>query len=179
MILAPNFFMEMEILEAIFTRRSIRRYTGEKIEEQKVLEILKAGMYAPSARNCQPWHFVVVDDRERMDAFMKVHPYAGMMKDASHGILVCGDLKLQNGPGYWTVDCGAATQNILLAAHGLGLGGVWLGICPREERMKAVHALFALPQHIQPYAMISLGIPAEKKATPDRFHADRVHFNNW
>jgi len=169
----------MDVMEAIYTRRSIRKFKNRKIDRETIREILKAAMYAPSARDCRPWHFIVVDDRSVLKAFMEVHPYSSMLKEASHGILVCGDLKLQNGPGYWVVDCGAAAQNLLLAAHGMGLGAVWLGIHPRQERQQAVHHLFRLPDHVQPFCMVALGYPDEKKEMPDRFMPERIHHNSW
>ena len=128
----------MELYEGLLSRRSIRKYTGEKIEEEKIMSIVKAGMYAPSANNTRPWHFIIVDEKEIMNKIMAVHPYSSMLSKASHAILVCGDEKLQNGPGYYLLDCSAATQNILLAAHTLGFGAVWLGVEPRSERKKEI-----------------------------------------
>ncbi|HQK38410.1 MAG TPA: nitroreductase family protein, partial [Bacteroidales bacterium] len=86
---------------------------------------------------------------------------------------------LAHTPDYVPVDCAAATENILLAAHGLGLGAVWVGIHPREERKKALKELFRLPDHIQPFSVISLGYPAEKVPVPNRFRPDRIHENGW
>ncbi len=117
----------MEVIEAILTRRSIRKYSREKITDNQIEIILKAAMYAPSAMNQQPWHFIVIDNREKLNRIMEVHPYSNMLKEAGLAILVCGDERLQLSKGYWVVDCGAATQNLLLAAHGIGLGAVWLG----------------------------------------------------
>ena len=169
----------MEIIDAILTRRSIRRFTNQKISDENIETILKAGMYAPSANNQQSWHFVVVDNREILDNIPNIHPYAKMMKEATLAILVCTDLNLEKSPGYWVVDCSAATQNILLAAHGLGLGSVWLGVYPREERIKSVIEFFNLPENIKPLSLISIGYPAEEKSTPERFHKERIHWNKW
>ena len=169
----------MEIQEAILTRRSIRKYTDKKISEDSISTMLQAAMYAPSAMNQQPWHFIVVDDAGILKKLSKIHPYGKMLSDASHGILVCGDEKLQLTEDYWPVDCANATQNLLLSAHGLGLGAVWLGVYPREERMKDMRNVFHLPGHIFPFAMISLGYPAEKKPMPSRFDPQRVHKNKW
>ena len=141
--------------------------------------LLKAGMYAPSAVNCQPWHFLVVELRERLLEITKIHPYAQMLKQAAAAILILGDEHLEHAPGYWAVDCGAATENILLAAHGMGLGGVWIGIHPREERRKAFSELFQLPSHIQAFALVSLGYPAETREVENRFVRDKVHYNQW
>jgi nitroreductase len=102
-----------------------------------------------------------------------------MLKDASAAILICWDEKLQHDEGYGPVDCSAATQNILLAAHGSGMGSVWVGIYPREQRMRAVHELFQLPENIQPFSIISVGFPDEEKKQPDRFKQERIHYETW
>jgi len=169
----------MEVIEAILTRRSIRKYSREKITDNKIEIILKAAMYAPSAMNQQPWHFIVIDDREKLNRIMEVHPYSKMLKEAGLAILVCGDERLQLSKGYWVVDCGAATQNLLLAAHGIGLGAVWLGVHPREERKSGIRKIFHLPDHVQPFSLISIGYPAEEKLFPQRFKPERIHKNSW
>lgn len=169
----------MEILEAIYTRRSIRKYSGKKVTEEEIQTLLKAAMYAPSANNQQPWHFMVIDDPEIMDQIVQIHPYAKMLSDASVAILICGDENMELSKGYWAVDCSAATQNLLLAAHGIGLGAVWLGVHPREERKSGIRKLFMLPDHIQPFALVSVGNPGEDKVHPERFKPDRVHWNKW
>jgi nitroreductase len=136
-------------------------------------------MYAPSARNQQPWHFLVIDERPLLGRIREIHPYASMLSDAELAILVLGDTTLELSRGYWPVDCAAATQNILLAAHALGLGAVWLGVYPREERQKGIHGLFNLPGHVHPFAIISVGIPAEEKPFPERFKEERIQWNEW
>lgn len=169
----------MEIQEAILSRRSIRKYTDKKISEELINKILEAAMFAPSAMNQQPWHFIVVDDNDLLKKLSLIHPYGKMLSDASFGIMVCGDEKLQLTKDYWPVDCSNATQNLLLSAHGFGLGAVWLGVYPREERMKDLKLFFQLPMHVHPFALISLGYPAEKKPMPSRFDPQRVHKNKW
>lgn len=169
----------MELLEGLFSRRSIRRYTGEKLTEKQIQLLLKAAMQAPSAVNCQPWHFLVITSREKMIEVTEVHPYAQMLKEAACAILVLGDTKLEHAPGYWAVDCAAATENILLAAHGMGFGAVWIGIHPRVERRSIFKKLFHLPDHIQPFALISIGYPAEEKPVEERYKKERVHINKW
>lgn len=169
----------MDALEAIMTRRSIRKYTDEPVTDEEVQTLLKAAMAAPSAANKQPWHFVVVRDRALREAFTKFHPHSAMLPDAALGILVCGDTKLELPTGYWVQDCSAATQNLLLAAHALGLGAVWLGITPRDDRVAETKALFGLPDHVIPLGMIAIGRPAEEKEPADRFQPDRVHYDKW
>jgi len=169
----------MENIDYILDRRSIRRFTAQKIEAGVIRSILTAAMYAPSAVNMQPWHFVVLDDPSILERIMQIHPHARMMQTASHAILVCGDEKLQHADGYWVVDCGAATQNLLLAAQTLGVGSCWVGLHPREERKTSVSLLLNLPAHIKPFALVALGYPDEHKPRPERFHPDKVRHNSW
>ncbi len=131
----------MDVLEAIFTRRSIRRFENRPVSPEIVEQLLKAAMYAPSARNTQSWHFVVITDRQLLDAVPTFHPYAAMIREAPLAILVCGDEQLEPRTAYWVENCSAATQNILLAAHGLGLGAVWLGIYPNSDRVEGMRRL--------------------------------------
>jgi nitroreductase len=170
----------MELIEGLLTRRSIRAFTGERVTEDQLEVILKAAMHAPSARNCQPWHFIVTRDREMFSRIMEVHPYASMLSRAGAAILVCGDLEKQHGEGYWIVDCSAATENLLLAIHGTGLGGVWLGIHPREDRKQAMKDLFGLPPHIEPLSLVAAGVPAENPEQPaGRYKPERIHWKRW
>ena len=169
----------MDLIRTIIERRSIRRYKPQKVEKEKISILLRAAMYAPSAVNKQPWHFIVTDDRNTMEKVIDIHPNASMLSTASHAILICGDEKLQHDHGYWIADCGAATENLLLAAKAIGLGSCWIGIYPREHRMEAVKKLFGLPVHINPFALVSLGYPDEVKEVPERFKPERVYYNQW
>lgn len=166
-------------LHWIHSRRSIRKYKDKALPDSAIEEILRAAMYAPSAVNRQPWHFIVVTDREVLDRVTEIHPNASFLNTASHAILVCGDDQLQHDDGYYVVDCGAATQNLLLAAHMLGIGACWIGVHPREERKRRFSELFGLPEHVHPFAMVSLGYPDEEKSTPERFRPERIHYNTW
>ena len=134
-------------------------------------------MNAPSANNRQSWHFIVVDAREKLNAITEVHPYSQMLKQATLAIVVCGDTKVSES--YWSQDCSAATENILLAARALGLGTVWLGVYPRDDRVTGVSKLFNLPKHITPLAVIAVGHPAEEKGRADRYDAAKIHKNGW
>ncbi|MBN2480305.1 MAG: nitroreductase family protein [Bacteroidales bacterium] len=169
----------MDVFEAIFGRRSIRRYTGGTVTDDDIETLLKAAMYAPSAVNKQPWHFIVFRDEKTMREIIAVHPNSEMLDQADVAILVCWDEHLQHDSGFGPVDCAAATQNILLAAHGLGLGAVWVGIYPRIHRIEALHKIFELPEHVKPFSVISLGHPAEQKPFPDRFDQKKVHSEKW
>ncbi|MBN1159234.1 MAG: nitroreductase family protein [Bacteroidales bacterium] len=169
----------MDVFEAIFGRRSVRSYTEETVTDDEIEILLKAAMYAPSAVNRQPWHLIVFRNGKTIREIINVHPNAKMLEKADVAILVCWDENLQHDAGYGPVDCAAATQNVLLAAHGLGLGAVWVGVYPRIRRIEALHKIFELPEHIKPFSVISLGHPAEKKAFPDRFDPKRVHYEKW
>ena len=169
----------MDLLDVILTRRSVRRYTSKKIDQEIVNKIIKAGMYAPSAVNKQPWHFIVFENKDTKQAIIDIHKNASMLSDADKAILICYDEDLQHDHGYGPVDCSAATENMLLAAHALGLGACWVGIYPRHNRIEALHAIFGLPKNIIPFAVISLGYPAESKEKADRFKSDRIHLEKW
>ena len=169
----------MEIHQAILTRRSIRKYTDELIPREKVEELIRYGMFAPSARNCQPWHFVLLNDRELFLKIEEFQPHTRMLKHAQWGIVVCGDEHLAHTPDYWPVDCAAVTQNILLAAHGMCYGAVWLGIYPRTDRISAMKDLLKLPSHVHAFSVISVGHPDQQPEQPERFHPERIHLNKW
>lgn len=169
----------MDTLEAIRTRRSIRKYEDKTVDDALVREILDAAMMAPSAGNSQPWQFVVVNDREVLDSLAEMHPYVKMVKQAKVGILVCGDLSKEKFPGYWVQDCSAAIQNLLLATHALGLGAVWTGIYPMEDRVQAAAEMFNLPEHVIPLGFIPMGWPAQQPKSESRFKEDRIHYNTF
>ena len=141
--------------------------------------LLKAAMQAPSARNTQSWHFIVITERALLDRIPQVHPYAEMARQAQAGILICGDLNMEALVEYNALNCAAATQNILLAAHDMGLGAVWIGIHPREQRKQAMTEIFELPEIIIPISLVLLGHPAQKTNPVDRFKEERVHFDKW
>ncbi|MGC8742118.1 MAG: nitroreductase family protein [Candidatus Sumerlaeaceae bacterium] len=169
----------MDALQAIKTRRSIRVFERREVPREVLRELVAAGMQAPSAGNQQPWQFVVVDDPELIQRVPEFHPYAQMADTAPAAILVCGDLSLEQRKGYWVQDCAAATQNILLAAHALGLGAVWTGVYPREERVGGARKLFGIPDTVIPLALIFVGYPAERPAPENRFCEERIHWNRW
>jgi len=169
----------MDVWGAILTRISIRKFKVIQNAEDLIEKILRGGRQAPSARNKQPWHFVVVRNRELLNQISVIHPYAYMLKEAPLGILICGDSKIEITIEYIVQDCSAATQNMLLAAHNFGLGAVWLGIYPREPRIKALRELLNIPPHIIPVSMIAIGYPDEKKSPENRFNPERIHYEKW
>lgn len=169
----------MEAYQAIISRRSIRKYIDKNVPDGYVEKLLKAAMAAPSAGNQQPWHFIIVTDREILNEIPKFHPYSQMLHKAPLAILVCADTDKETHPGCWVEDCSAAIQNILLAAHDMGLGAVWLGIYPGENRTEAIKKLFGLPAGVMPLSLVAVGFPAEDKPPADRYNKERIHYNRW
>lgn len=167
----------MNIIETIAARRSIRKFTNAEVSENQINSLLKAGMNAPSARNTQPWHFMVIKDRNTINKMIEICPNGSMMKGADTAILVLGDLN--DTDEYFVIDCSAAVQNILLAAHQEGLGACWIGVYPRQPRIEGLKALFDLPEKIVPHSLIALGHPAETKKSNDNYREDRVHREKW
>jgi ribonuclease P protein component len=168
-----------EAIKNIITRRSIRKYTEQSVEREKIEKLLKAAMSAPSAGNQQPWDFIVVTQKEIIKNVRQASPYAAPLEGAPLCIIVCADLQKERFPGNWVLDCSAATENILLAAHAIGLGAVWIGIYPEQDRMKYISRIFNLSGNIKPMAVISIGYPAEEKGPADRFIDTNVHWEKW
>ncbi|CCQ92806.1 putative NADH dehydrogenase/NAD(P)H nitroreductase [[Clostridium] ultunense Esp] len=169
----------MNVLEAIMTRRSIRKFTGEPISEEDLKTILKAGFQAPSAHNFQPREYVVVRDQEKIQKITEFHKYAKMLPKAGCGIIVCGDREKQPEIGFLVEDCSASIQNMLLAAHGLGLGAVWCGLYSVEKLTKAMAEVLELPEHIIPIGMVVVGVKDEEKDSVDRYDESKIHYDRW
>lgn len=169
------------VIEAIMTRTSIRQYTDEKLTDAEIETLLKAGMAAPSACNLQPWRFVVVTDPEVKQAISNQIKPAGPAAKAPTVIVVCGDMDatFEPAPGYWAEDCSAVTENILLAAHAMDLGAVWMGVYPQKERYEFLADLLGLPSNIKAFGMIAVGHPTEKPAPKEKWDASKVHFEKW
>lgn len=168
----------MDAMEAILTRRSIRKFTGEPVSDEIITDLLKAAMSAPTATG-EAWHFIIVKERALLAGVLGFHPHALMLKSAAAAIAVCGDPASEILKGRWPMDCSAATENILLAANALGLGACWVGIHPVEERITGLRKLLGIPEHVVPLAMVALGYPAETKPPSKRFRPDRIHFDKW
>lgn len=170
----------MDAMEAIYGRRSIRKYEDKEVSDEIIKELIKAGMAAPSASNKQPWEFLVMRDKEQWDRIIDIDVYAGPLKGASVAIAVCANMNPYKGYAqFWPQDCAAATQNILLAAHAMGLGAVWIGIYPSEPRTKDVQDILGLPEDIIPVSIISIGYSAEQRPANDRYDEEKVHFYKW
>lgn len=166
----------------IMSRTSVRAYADRAVEKEKTDKLLHAGMAAPTAMNRQPWHFVVVDDRQLLNAIAKTTPNAGMAKNAPLAIIVCGDSnKFAKGEAreMWIQDASAATENILLQAHAMGLGAVWTGTFPAENRIKAISSLLGMPDNLIPFCTIVIGYPKSDVAPKDKWDEQNVSHNHF
>jgi nitroreductase len=169
----------MDAIETLLTRRSVRHFTDQPVTEDQIQTLLRAAMHAPSACNQQPWHFIVITSRDQRSAIAEMHPYAKMLKQAPLAIIVCADLSLETCAGNWAIDCAAAMQNLLLAAHAAGLGSVWVGIHPVEKRVQEISAYLGLPAFAVPLCLAAVGYAAEPLPEVDRFKPERIHQGHW
>jgi len=169
----------MEAINAILTRRSVRKYTDKPVTDEQIKQLLEAGMAAPSAHNKQPWYFIVVEKRETLLEIPKFHPYSKMLETSPLAVVVCGDEEIDGGTGFWVQDCSAATQNILIAARSLGLGAVWLGVYPQMKLVEGLKKVLSIPEKITPLCIISVGNPAEEKPASNRYNEARVRHEKW
>jgi nitroreductase len=167
---------------SILTRTSIRAYENRPVEDGTIEQLLRAAMAAPSACNKQPWNFLVIRDKNTLKRISELFHNIPMAEHAPLAIIVCGDMSRtmpEEGQAYWIQDTSAATENILLAAHDMGLGAVWCGIYPIMERVAALKALLGLPEQIIPLNVIPIGYPAETKTPKDKWNPGNVHYEKW
>ena len=169
--------MDENLIKTIFARRSIRKYMRKPVSKKALNTMLEAAMAAPSASNRKPWHFIIITKRNTLDKLARAHPYAKMLLEAPLCIAICGDTTLS--PRYWVQDCSAATENLLLAAVAQGLGAVWLGVFPREERVNPIRRILNVPENIIPLNLISIGYPAEEKEQRTQYDKQRIHHDQW
>lgn len=176
----PN---DSPIIAAILARSSIRSYTGGEVPKQAVETLLRAAMAAPSARNVQPWCFMAVTARDIMEKLADALPNGQMLRSAPLALMVGADTAIAEagtpGKDYWIQDCAAASQNILLAAEALGLGAVWLGVTPVEDRVENLRRILNLPDTVTPLNMIAVGQPREPGKAKDKFKPERIHWEKW
>jgi nitroreductase len=164
-------------LSALFSRRSVRQYTGRPVSDADLKALLEAGMAAPSASNRKPWHFVAVTEPAMLAQLAAIHPYGKVLSSAGLCIAVCGDRDIS--PDFWVQDCSAATENILVAAAMLGLGSVWLGVHPRAERERDLKQFLGIPDHVGLLCLIAVGHPAELPVARTQYDEERVHRDRW
>lgn len=173
----------MNTLQAMATRKSVREFTDEGITFEDIKTILTAGMSGPSCENRRMWSFLVVRNKETLGKMAVADGLdASPVRRAAIGILVCGDLDraLPEAPDFWVIDASIAAQNMILAAHELGIGSVWLGCWPFEDRVQEIRELFDLPEQVMPHSILALGYAAEPDLTErNLYEGDRVHFDEW
>ena len=169
-------------LQVIFSRKSVRSYTGEVVRKSDLEILLKAGMASPSGRNEQPWAFIAIIDPGILDSLTRELPYAKMLKKAGAGIVVCGYPVPHSRPGskdLWDQDCAAATENILLAAEAMNLGAVWTALHPYPDRQEIVRIILNIPQEIFPFCLIPVGYPKGEEQPKDKYDPGKVHWEGW
>ena len=174
--------MKNEAFNTIMTRVSVREFTGEKISEAQIDTLLRAAMAAPSAINKQPWAFIVVTDEALIAQLGEALPYSRCSNHPAVAIIPCGDLSkaIEGDMGaFWINDVSAATENLLLAAHSMGLGAVWTGLHPDMNRARLVQNMLGLPEHIIPLCVVPVGVPAEQPAVKDKYKPENIHYNRW
>ena len=167
-------------MNSIKKRTSIRKFQDRPIEEEKLLRVLKAGMQAPSACNLMPWEFLIVTDKKDSEAVARMSPYAAPAANAAANIILLVNKKrLEKTDEWWQQDMGACAENILLELVEQGLGGVWLGFYPDQERCAKVKEYFALPEEIIPFAVIAAGYPETEAAAKDKYDPERIHMARY
>ncbi len=170
---------EKAAIDNIMTRSSVRKYTKERVSDELVTKMLRAGMAAPTAGNRQPWEFYVVRDTNIIKQMNKVTKFAAPMNEiAQLAIVVCG---VESGafpiePRYWVQDVSAATENILLSAHALGLGAVWCGVYPGEDRVATLRKLLEVPKKLTPFNIIMIGHPDGLSTVKDKWKPEKIHY---
>lgn len=169
------------ILQPLYSRRSVRRFTGAAIDDARIHDLLEAAMAAPSAAAKDPWHFIVVKQPALLDQIAAALPNGRFLPQAGLGIVVCGDITKTHAQelSFLLQDVGASIENLLLAASMLGLGACWLGVHPREDRMKLIADIFNLPANIIPVSVIAVGHPADQPAARTRYRSEAVHTEGW
>ena len=174
--------LQKSTIEDIMTRTSVRSYSDKEVESEQIDTLLRAAMAAPTAGNKQPWRFVVINERAILDTIGDNFGTMTMAKQASVAVVMCGDVTATfdgEGQGYWIQDVSAASENLLLAAHAMGLGAVWCGIYPMSERVQQFSKMLNLPENILPMACICIGYPSGETTPKDKWKPEYIHYNSW
>ncbi len=171
------------VMHNILSRKSVRSYTDRAVSREQLDTLVRAAMAAPTGKDMRPWKFIVVDNKATIDSLAPLLPYAKMLKEAQAAIVVCGDLSVTDDEGKpstnWAFDCSAATENLLLQAEAMGLGAVWTGVYPYEDRLDVVKKAFRLPAHIVPLCVVPIGYPKGDPQPKDKYNKDNIHYNQW
>lgn len=172
--------MKNRTLENIYHRSSCRHFSNKEIKDKTLIELVRAAMAAPTGKDRRPWEFIIIKERATLDKLSDALPFAKMLSTASAAIVVCGNTDIENGGSpYWQLDCSAATQNILLAAHSLKLGALWTAAYPYKERIDPVKEILSIPPHITPLSIIPVGYPSKELRVKDKFNEEKIHIEKW
>lgn len=174
--------VQKSTIEDIMTRTSVRAYSDKEVGSEQIDTLLRAAMAAPTAGNKQPWRFVVINDKATLNAISENFHTMTMAKDASVAVIMCGDVTATfdgDGRDYWIQDVSASSENLLLAAHAMGLGAVWCGIYPQMSRVEQFSEMLHLPENIIPMACICIGYPAGETTPKDKWKPEYIHYNTW
>jgi len=169
-------------LDVIFSRKSVRSYTGEVVSKENLEMLLKAAMAAPSGRNQQPWTFIAITGNAVLKKLAEGLPYAKMLTQAGAAIVVCGYSAPHERPyskDLWEQDCAAATQNILLAAEAMNLGAVWTAVHPYPDRQEFIRKVLNIPSEIFPFCVIPVGYPIGEEIPKNKFDSAKIHWDKW
>lgn len=171
------------VMNNILSRKSVRAYTDRPISKTQLDTLVRAAMAAPTGKDMRPWKFVIVDDKSVIDELAKGLPRAKMLAEAQAAIVVCGDMSITDDKGEpsknWMLDCSAATENFLLMAESMGIGAVWTGVYPYEDRTKTVKEILNLPEEIKPLCVIPMGYPKGDPQPNDKYNKENVRYNKW
>lgn len=171
-----------QFIQLIQTRVSVRQFTGEKISNEQIQTLLHCAMAAPTAMNKQPWAFIVITEDSLLQQMGQAFPFSRCGNGAACAFVMCGDMSKAlpgEGQGFWINDVSAATENLLLAAHAMGLGAVWTGVYPSTDRTPQVQQMLGLPENILPMCIVPVGVPAEQPEIKNKFCEDNIHYNRW
>ena len=170
------------VLHNILQRKSVRAYTDRTVSHEQLDTLIRAAMAAPTGRDMRPWHFIVLEGRHQLSPLAEQLPYAKMLAEAQAAVVVCGDMSVTDKEGNpsrnWTFDCSAATENLLLQAEAMGLGAVWTGVYPYDERLEAVKQVLHLPDHLIPLNVIPIGYPKGDPQPKDKYDPAKVEYRN-
>ena len=170
------------VLHNILQRKSVRAYTDRAVSHEQLDTLIRAAMAAPTGRDMRPWHFIVLEGRQQLSPLAEQLPYAKMLAEAQAAVVVCGDMSVTDKEGNpsrnWTFDCSAATENLLLQAEAMGLGAVWTGVYPYDERLEAVKQVLHLPDHLIPLNVIPIGYPKGDPQPKDKYDPAKVEYRN-
>lgn len=170
-----------QTIQAIHSRKSVRHFTNDKISNDTILELVKAGMAAPTALNCQPWEFIIINDKEKMQKFASSLQFSKMLDSAVAAIVVCANPDKANGKqmDYAMIDTSLASENILIAAESLGLGGAWVALYPKQVAVDYIREQLNIPENIVPLNIIPLGIPTGIDNPKDKYNESLIHWEKW